>query len=140
MVAGGALSALVIIPAINLWGGGLAEPLYPETEKLIRDMTAGEIWNRYVRYIGAGAVATGGIITLIRSIPTMIESFRLSVSQIGRDDRGLAVERTDHDLSFKTVIVWVVAVLLVLTFVPGILGYIDSIPVRGIASVLIALL
>jgi putative OPT family oligopeptide transporter len=138
MVAGGALSALVIIPAINLWGGGLNEPLYPETEKLIRDMTASEIWNRYVRYIGAGAVATGGIITLVRSIPTMIESFRLSMTQIGRDNRGPAVERTDHDLSFRTVMVWVVAVLLVLTFVPGILGYIDSIPVRGIASILIA--
>ncbi|MCL7962258.1 MAG: OPT/YSL family transporter, partial [marine benthic group bacterium] len=74
MVAGGALSALVIIPAIYLWGSGLSEPLFPETEKLIRDMSSAELWNRYVRYIGAGAVATGGIITLIKSIPTMIES------------------------------------------------------------------
>lgn len=55
MAAGGALSALVLIPAINLWGGGLTEPVFPETAKLIRDMSAGEIWNRYVRYIGAGA-------------------------------------------------------------------------------------
>ena len=77
MVVGGALSALVIIPAINLWGAGLTEPLFPETEMLIRDMSSGQIWNRYVRYIGAGTVATAGIITLIRSIPTMIESFKL---------------------------------------------------------------
>jgi putative OPT family oligopeptide transporter len=138
MVAGGALSALVIIPAINLWGAGLTEPLYPETERLIRDMTASEIWNRYVRYIGAGAVATGGIITLVRSIPTMVESFRLSVRQIGKDNQARAVERMDQDLSFKTVLVWVVGILLVMTFVPGILGYIDSVSVRGIASVLIA--
>ena len=138
MVAGGALSALVIIPALNIWGGGLTEPLYPETEKLIRDMSSSEIWNRYVRYIGAGAVATGGIITLIRSIPTMIESFKLSVSQIGAGGDGAAVERTDRDLSFRTVVVWVAAVLLVLTLVPGILGYLDSIPIRALASVLIA--
>ena len=138
MVAGGALSALVIIPAMNLWGGGLTEPFYPETEKLIRDMSSSEIWNRYVRYIGAGAVATGGIITLIRSIPTMIESFKLSVSQIGAGADTAAVERTDRDLSFKTVLIWVAAVLMVLTFVPGILGYLDSIPVRALASILIA--
>ncbi len=138
MVAGGALSALVIIPAINIWGGGLAEPLYPETEKLIRDMSASEIWNRYVRYIGAGAVATGGIITLMRSIPTMIESFKLGVSQLGTGRGTASVDRADSDLSLKTVIVWVVAILIVLTFVPGILGYLDSITVRALASVLIA--
>ena len=138
MVAGGALSALVIIPAIYLWGQGLTEPLYPETEKLISDMSSGEIWNRYVRYIGAGAVATGGIVTLIRSIPTMIESFRLGLAQISRRTAE-AVERTDLDLSFKTVLVWLAAMLLILTFVPGILGYLDSIPVRAVASVLIAI-
>ncbi len=138
MVAGGALSALVIIPAIYLWGQGLTEPLYPETEKLISDMSSGEIWNRYVRYIGAGAVATGGIVTLIRSIPTMVESFKLGFAQISRGVSE-AVERTDLDLSFKTVLVWLAAILLILTFVPGILGYLDSIPVRAVASVLIAI-
>ena len=48
------------------------------------------------------------------------------------------MDRTDRDLSFKTVLVWVVAILLVLTLVPGILGYLDSIPVRALASILIA--
>ena len=138
MVAGGALSALVIIPAIYLWGQGLTEPLYPETELLIRDMSADEIWHRYVRYIGAGAVATGGIITLIRSIPTMVESFRLGLRQITANTDREAVDRTDRDLSFKTVLVWIAAILAILTFVPGILGYIDSIPVRLVASLLIA--
>ena len=139
MVAGGALSALVIIPAINLWGAGLTEPLFPETEMLIRDMSSGEIWNRYVRYIGAGTVATAGIITLIRSIPTMIESFKLGLGHLsGRMEGALSIERTDHDLSFKTVISVALIVLLVLTFVPGILGYIDSVGVRALASILIA--
>lgn len=138
MVAGGALSALVIIPAIGLSGGGLTEPLYPETVKLIRDMSASEIWNRYVRYIGAGAVATGGIITLIRSIPTMMQSFKLGLRHLGKDADDASSYRTERDLSYKTVFVWVVAILLVLTFVPGILGYLDSISVRALASVLIA--
>jgi putative OPT family oligopeptide transporter len=137
MVAGGALSALIIIPAIDLWGSGLTEPLFPETEKLIRDMSAHEIWNRYVRYIGAGAVATGGIITLIRSIPTMIESFKLGLGQLTKGIGRSLVERTDRDLSFKTVAVWVLVILGVLTLVPGILGYIDSIPVRALASLMI---
>jgi putative OPT family oligopeptide transporter len=138
MVAGGALSALVIIPAINLWGTGLTEPLFPETEKLIREMSAYEIWNRYVRYIGAGAVATGGIITLIRSIPTMIESFKLGLGQLTRGVGHSSVERADRDLSFRTMAVWVLAILVVLTVIPGILGYIDVIPVRALASLLIA--
>jgi len=139
MVAGGALSALVIIPAIYLWGSGLAEPLFPETELLIRDMTSGQIWNRYIRYIGAGAVATGGIITLIKSIPTMIESFRLGIGQISRRG-GDVVEavRTDRDLGFGLVLGFVAAVLLMLTVVPGILGEIDSVWVRGLASLCIA--
>jgi putative OPT family oligopeptide transporter len=137
MVAGGALSAFVIIPLINLWGANLTAPLYPETEQLIRDMAPGDIWHRYVRYIGAGAVATGGIITLIRSIPTMIESFKLGLGQL-TSGIGAAVERTDRDLSFKTVLVWLATVLLLLTLVPGVLGFLDSVLVRAVASVLIA--
>ncbi|MDH3496448.1 MAG: oligopeptide transporter, OPT family [Gemmatimonadota bacterium] len=137
MVAGAALSAFIIIPVINWWGSGLAAPLYPETEHLIRDMSAGDIWDRYVRYIGAGAVATGGIITLIKSIPTMVESFKLGMRHL----TGAAVvgdDRTDRDLSFRTVILLAGAVLLVLTFVGGILGYLDQIPARAVASLLIA--
>ena len=138
MVAGGALSAFVIIPLINLWGSGLAEPLFPETQKLIVDMSAGEIWNRYVRYIGAGAVATGGIITLIKSIPTMIESFKLGVAQIGQSAKTGTTDRTDQDLSFKFMLLALLGILAVLTFVPGILGYLDSIAVRAVASLAIA--
>jgi putative OPT family oligopeptide transporter len=138
MVAGGALSAFVIIPLINLWGGGLAEPLFPETQKLIVDMSAGEIWNRYVRYIGAGAVATGGIITLIKSIPTMIESFKLGLAQLGKSGEGESTNRTDQDLSYKFMAATLVAILALLTFVPGILGYLDSIAARAVASLAIA--
>ncbi|MCF7804459.1 MAG: oligopeptide transporter, OPT family [Candidatus Marinimicrobia bacterium] len=138
MVAGAALSAFVIIPVINWWGSGLTVPFYPETEMLIRNMSAAEIWNRYVRYIGAGAVATGGFITLIKSIPTMIESFKLGVAQIGKKLEDEEQARIDKDLSIKVIGAIVAIVLLVLTFVPGILGYLDSIIVRGISALLIA--
>lgn len=136
MAGGGALAALVIIPAIYLWGRGLEQPLYPETVRLIREMEAGAIWTRYVRYIGAGAVAAGGVLTLIRSIPTMVESFRVGVSQLGKDAR--QPERTDRDLSFGAVGAMLAIILLMLTFVPGVLGYIDSIVTRGIAALAIA--
>lgn len=139
MVSGAALSAFIIIPVINWWGSGLTTPFYPETEMLIRNMSAGDIWNRYVRYIGAGAVATGGFITLIKSIPTMIESFKLSVAQIGKQIEDKDKARIGKDLSMKVIGVIVVIVLLVLTFIPGILGYIDSILVRGISAILIAI-
>jgi putative OPT family oligopeptide transporter len=138
MVSGGLLSALVIIPVLNWWGSGLEAPLFPEQETLIRDMTASDLWNRYVRYIGAGAVATGGILTLIRSIPTMIESFRLGVGQLtntGNDAQ--AQDRTDRDLPIGFVIAFAALILLTLTLVPGILGNLDSLIVRALAALLI---
>jgi putative OPT family oligopeptide transporter len=138
MVAGGALSSLVIIPLINVWGQGLSAPVFPETEKLIRDMSAGDIWDRYVRYIGAGAVATAGIITLVRSIPTMVESFRLGLGQMRDGTTAAQVERTERDLGFRTVLRFLVLVLLALIFVPGVLGYLDSLTARTVAAICIA--
>lgn len=139
MVAGGALSSLILIPLINAWGQSLSQPVFPETELLIRDMASDQIWHRYIRYVGAGAVATGGIITLIKSIPTMIESFKIGIAQMSKRVAGgaEAIERTDLDLSMRTVALFAAAILLVLTLVPGILGYLDSVVVRGIASICI---
>jgi putative OPT family oligopeptide transporter len=136
MAAGGALSALVIIPIVDAWGAGREVPFYPETELLIRDMDAGALWRAYVRYIGAGAVAAAGIWTLLRSIPTMLESFRLGVAQMRAGAQ--SVVRTERDLSLKKVGLLVGAVVLVLALVPGILGYLDSVAARGVAALLIA--
>ncbi|MEM9557641.1 MAG: oligopeptide transporter, OPT family [Acidobacteriota bacterium] len=138
MVAGAALSSLIIIPAIGWWGASRGTPLYPETEHLIRDMAAGDIWHRYVRYIGAGAVATGGILTLIKSIPTMVESFKLGVQHLGGGAEQ-ATDRTDRDLPMKIVVGLVALVLLGLTLIPGILGALDSIVVRAIAALLVGI-
>jgi putative OPT family oligopeptide transporter len=79
MVAGAGISWVIIIPLLNyIWGGSTA-PVFPETVKLVSEMSSSEIWTRYIRYLGAGAVAMAGIITIIRSIPTMVESLQLGV-------------------------------------------------------------
>ena len=70
-VAGALISATALTPLIAWLGASLPAPLYPETERLVSEMSAGDIWARYVRYIGAGAVATAGILTVLRGLPTM---------------------------------------------------------------------
>ena len=138
MVGGGLLSSLIIIPAIAYWGEG-RPPLYPELVLSISEMSAAQIWTRYVRYIGAGAVAVAGIITLARSLPVMIESFRMGAHEIkGRVDAEVEavvervdgqeeekvpeqpdVPRTAKDLPLKMVGIGILAIGLVLTFVPA---------------------
>ena len=71
MFGGGVLSFLVLIPAIKYFGGGWMTPLAPETTHLIKDMTVSQIQKGYILYIGAGAVAAGGIISLFRSLPVI---------------------------------------------------------------------
>jgi putative OPT family oligopeptide transporter len=137
MVGGGLLSSLCIIPAIGYWGEG-RPPLYPEVIMTISEMSASQIWTRYVRYIGAGAVAVAGIITLARSVPVMIESFRIGAHELkervdaeAEDATGLAgkpdaagpgatpTPRTARDLPIKVVGAGILAILLLLTFLPA---------------------
>ncbi len=142
MVGGGLLSWLVIIPIIAWWGEGRVEPLYPETTRTIAEMSPSLIWMRYVRYIGAGAVATGGLITLIRSIPTMIESFRIGAAQIrDRIASGTAAKvlRTENDLSLKVVAVGAAIIFLVLALVPQAFSSIEFTLGRAIAALLVVL-
>jgi putative OPT family oligopeptide transporter len=141
MVGGGLLSALVIIPLIAWWGEG-KPPLYPELVLGISEMSASQIWSRYVRYIGAGAVATAGIITLVRSLPVMIESFRIGASELKSqvDSGGVAaapkvVPRTSRDLSLKFVAFGLVFVALVLVFVPAPFASMPELSHRLVAAV-----
>jgi putative OPT family oligopeptide transporter len=140
MVGGGLLSSLVIIPAIAYWGGGRAEPLYPETALTIAEMSPSLIWTRYVRYIGAGAVATGGLITLLRSIPTMIESFRIGARQIRERlaaGSEATVARTQEDLSLRVVGIGAAVIFLVLTLVPHAFSTIEVTAGRAISALLV---
>ena len=144
MVGGGLVSWLILIPMIAMFGEGLTQPLFPEPDRLIAEMTAGQIWHRYVRYIGAGAVACGGIITLVRSIPTILESFRVGLGEIRQrlgsgTDETKATLRTERDLSLPSILAGLVLVVLFIAIVPHILGTIDSFFVRLVGAVLIAL-
>ncbi|MDX6768524.1 MAG: oligopeptide transporter, OPT family [Elusimicrobiota bacterium] len=100
MVAGGVLASWVLIPAIKLFGDGLAAPLFPAT-KLISEMSPAEIWKSYILYIGAGAVAAGGIISLFQALPTIYHSLAAGLKDIlagvGKP-KGGAKNRHEDDL------------------------------------------
>ncbi len=131
MFSGGALAWLVIIPAINLIAGNAV--IYPG-EIPVADMTSSEIWNRYIRYIGAGGVAYGGAITLVKSLPTIVESVKLGLGKIG-DAAGGALSdlaRTDRDIPLKWVGLAALVVAVVLDVVP-------VVPVNFVSALLIVI-
>ena len=121
MFAGGALAWLIIIPLINLIGGNqvMAPGAVP-----VAEMDSWDIWETYVRYIGAGGVAYGGAITLVKSFPTIIESIRLGLGRVSEasarrmDTVAAELPRTDRDLSLRTVAFGVVAIAAIMALVP----------------------
>ena len=120
MVAGGVLAYLVLIPAIKYFGGGWMTPLAPETTHLIKDMTVTQIQKGYILYIGAGAVAAGGIISLFRSLPTIWSGLKGGLADLRRSGAGSAenAPRTDQDLSMKFVLGGIIALMIVIMIVP----------------------
>ena len=125
LVAGSLVSALVLIPLITWIGGSLPAPLFPETAKLVSQMGASEIWSRYVRYIGAGAVAVAGLLTVIKNLPTMGSAFAGVVRSLSRKRRWEvetlgAVPAPDRDLPGSFVVGAILFVVAVAAFVPGI--------------------
>lgn len=124
-VSGSLISSLVLIPLIAWVGSTLATPLYPETSRLVSQMPADAIWRIYVRYIGAGAVAAAGILTVLRGLPTMAGAF-VAVSRgmrrVTADAAASAadVPRTDRDLPGIFIIGGIVTVVAVAALVPGV--------------------
>lgn len=117
MAAGGVLSSFVLTPAIMLFGGGLTTPLFPAT-KLISEMSSHDVWKSYVLYIGAGAVATGGIISLVQSFPTIWRSLKAGLSSLSGNVGGKGVKRTEQDLSMKWVVGGSLALVVAMMAVP----------------------
>jgi putative OPT family oligopeptide transporter len=130
MVGGGLLSWLVLIPAIALFGEGRAAPLYPATVP-IGAMSPDELWGRYIRYIGAGAVAAGGIINLVKALPTILDSFRASFRdlKLTSEGKGETRRRTERDLPITVVLGGSVALALFLSFLPQL----QAVPGVGVA-------
>jgi putative OPT family oligopeptide transporter len=122
-VAGSVIASLALIPLIAWTSGGLTAPLYPETQRLVSAMGAGDIWSRYVRYIGAGAVATAGILTVLRGLPTMAGAFLAVARGMRRRGEGGSAgvaARTDRDLPGAFVVGAIVLVVVVAALVPGV--------------------
>src|SRR5207244_11337520 len=92
LFAGGCFAYLVLAPAIKLVGSGLSEPFGFPAVKLIRDMSPGDLRSSFICYIGAGAVASAGIIALARSLPTIMSSFASSLKDLRA--AGLSQART----------------------------------------------
>ena len=118
LFSGGCLAYLVLIPAIKLFGSGLTKPIFAET-KLIADMSPNEVRGNFVFYIGAGAVATAGIIALIRALPTIVSAFRSGFEdlRVSIGERAARL-RTDLDLPVWVTVAGAVALALFLTVLP----------------------
>ncbi len=113
--AGGVLSYLILIPLMKFFGEGLSGPLVSPSGLLIRNMSPDQIRNHYVLYIGAGAVATGGLVSLLRSLPTLVSAFRRGVETFlasRKRDVAAIPPRTEQDLPIT--VVFIGALLLVL--------------------------
>jgi putative OPT family oligopeptide transporter len=150
MVGGSMISWIILIPLLNSYGHLLPTPYFPESLSGISGMSPSEIWNNYIRYVGAGAVAFGGIITIIRSIPTMISSFKVGIDAVqsrmghySKDDIARmekpVIDRTNRDLSLKFVGIGVLLVIAFLAFTPGLLGKSPSFIMRIVAAPAIAI-
>jgi putative OPT family oligopeptide transporter len=119
MMGGGVLSYLVLIPAIKFFGSAGTLPLAPETAHSIADMSVEQIQKGYILYIGAGAVAAAGVISLLRSIPLIWHGLKGGLADLrgargGREN----VPRTDRDLSMKWVLGGIIALLIVIMIAP----------------------
>jgi len=150
MVGGGLISWVVIIPFIA-WKFGDAE-IWPTTLEYLRSkgldmsvttigqLSAKQIWEGYIRIIGAGAVACAGIVTVVKSIPTMVGSLKIGIRELRSSAAQLNAGklRTEQDLSIKYVILGVAIVVLLITFMPGIIGHNTMLLMRFCSALAIA--
>jgi putative OPT family oligopeptide transporter len=144
MVAGGVLSWLVLLPLMSMMGAAIPTPFPPFTPAnqlnpatgqpfLFNEMSPGQIWSAYIRYIGAGAVLAAGLITLARTLPTIIASARDGLKGFGAGGASSAI-RTERDIPMVVVLAGTAALALFLMVMPGL-------PTQGniVVSILIVL-
>jgi putative OPT family oligopeptide transporter len=120
MFAGGVLSWLVLLPLLSYLGNYMTVPLPPVPASGLRidQMSAQQLWSAYIRYTGAGAVLAAGLITLARTIPTIVTSFRESVKDFGAGG-GESRARTRRDMPLKVVLIGTLLLAAFLVVAPG---------------------
>ena len=132
MFVGSLIGWMVLIPVICLFGADTV--MYPGTETISALYAAGgasKIWSTYVKYIGAGAIATGGIISLIKSLPLIITTFRDSMKSM-KGGKNTSTERTAQDLPMNIILIGIVAMVAIIWLVP-------AIPVNPIGALIIVI-
>ncbi len=132
MFVGSLIGWMVIIPMICLFGADTW--MYPAEVgttigQLYAEGGASALWGSYVRYIGAGAIATGGIISLIKSMPLIVTTFRDSMKSM-KGSKNTSDARTAQDLPMSAVLIGIVAMIVIIWLVP-------AIPVNILGAVLI---
>jgi putative OPT family oligopeptide transporter len=120
MFAGGVLSWMVLLPLFSIMGNYMTVPFPPVPASGLRidQMTPGQLWSAYIRYTGAGAVLAAGLITLARTIPTIVSSFRESVKDFSAKAGGVARARTERDLPMTVVLIGTVLLAIFLALAP----------------------
>jgi putative OPT family oligopeptide transporter len=134
MFAGGVLSWLVLLPLLSIMGNYMTVPFPPVPPSGLRidQMSPGQLWSAYIRYTGAGAVLAAGLITLARTIPTIVSSFRDSMKDFSAKGAGASRVRTERDLPMTMVLGGTALLALFLAIAP-------RMPTQGnfVASILV---
>ncbi len=121
LFAGGIISWLVVMPAIHFFGAHFNGPIYPGTVP-ISQMSPSDLWRTYIRPMGAGGVAASGLITLLRTMPTIFSALRAGMKTIGKNVSGSDSSRTERDIPMNIVLLGsgllVLMIFLFLTFKP----------------------
>ena len=120
LFAGGILSYLVLMPAIAFFGGDSLSSVADDAGNLLpfNQLDPGTIWSKYIRYIGAGAVAAGGIISLIKTLPTMFRTFKSAIKGFGKNVSG--GDRTQQDLPMSVVLIGSLVIAVGIWLIPEI--------------------
>lgn len=114
MFAGGTLSWFVLMPLIALFGGDAV--IFPGTEP-ISTLTPSELWSNYIKYIGAGAVAAGGMISLIKTFPLIIRTFRQAMASMKKKHDANTL-RTEQDLPMPFLLGVILAIVIAIWLIP----------------------
>ena len=127
MLAGGTLSWFVLMPASALFGGDAV--IFPGTDP-ISSMAPSDLWGSYIKYIGAGAVAAGGVISLIKTFPLIIRTFKQAMKSMSKKHANTNVLRTQQDLPMPLLLVMMLVIVVLIWLVP-------TFPVNPIGALII---
>ncbi len=133
MLAGGTLSWFVLMPAIALFGGDAT--IYPGTESISAMLAAdgpSALWSNYIKYIGAGAVAAGGMISLIKTFPLIVRTFKQAMSSLSKKHAQKNAVRTQQDLPMPVLLVIILAIVILIWLIP-------TFPVNPVGSLIIVI-